>query len=241
MNNPHIRIAAAIALGLPMIVAQPPGQKPTFYTMAREDTFAGYMVGDMERFEKGMQYTDKVLTGDPQNPDALVWKGGGQVFLATRLYAQGETAKADELYEQGLALMDKALELGPANGGVHASYGGVLVYFAPRLPESRRKAALEKARSMYEWLYKGQEPVLAQLPVHLRGETVAGLAEANQKLGDVAAAQVYLRKIQEILPNTPYARTARRWLSQPEAVDGSQQIVCQTCHDAGRLHAEASH
>jgi tetratricopeptide (TPR) repeat protein len=222
---------------LPAILAlcQAQAPKPTFYTMVREDTFAGYIGGDMERFERAMKYTEQVLTENPQNADALVWKGGGQVFLATRLYAQDLNGKADTLYEGGLALMEQALANAPGNAGVQASYGGVLAYLAPRLPEWRRKAALEKARSMYERLYKGQERVLDRMPVHFRGETLAGLAETNQKLGNMEQAQVYLKRISASLPNTPYAITAERWLAHPESVGTNEQIVCGTCHEAGRL------
>jgi tetratricopeptide (TPR) repeat protein len=222
---------------LPAILAlcQAQAPKPTFYTMVREDTFAGYIGGDMARFERGMEYAEKVLAENPQNADALVWKGGGQVFLATRLYAQDLNAKADILYEGGLALMEQALANEPRNVGVQASYGGVLAYLAPRLPEWRRKAALEKARSMYERLYKGQEQALDGMPVHFRGETLAGLAETNQKLGNMEQAQFYLKRILASLPNTPYAITAKHWLAHPESVDANAQIVCGTCHDAGRL------
>ncbi|HEY6391694.1 MAG TPA: hypothetical protein VIX89_10475 [Bryobacteraceae bacterium] len=222
---------------LPAVLAlcQAQAPKPTFYTMVREDTFAGYMGGDMERFERGVKYAEQVLAGNPRNADALVWKGGGQVFLATRLYAQDLNAKADILYEGGLALMEQALANEPGSAGVRASYGGVLAFLAPRIPEGRRKAALEKARSMYEWLYKVQEPVLDRLPVHLRGETLAGLAETNQKLGNLEQARVYLKRISASLPDTPYAETAERWLAHPESVGADQQIVCGTCHDAGRL------
>jgi tetratricopeptide (TPR) repeat protein len=216
--------------------AQAPGPQPTFYTMVREDSFAGFMAGDMERFEKAMKYTDEVLAKEPQNPNATVWLGAGMIFRATRLYDKGETAKADELYDQGLALMDKALALDPGNAGVHASYGGVLAFFSPKLPEERRKAALERARARYEFLYKGQETFLDGMPLHFRGEVLAGLAETNQKLGDVEQAQVYLKRIAATMPNTPYARTAERWMAHPDAVPADQKIVCQSCHDAGRLH-----
>jgi len=204
-----------------LVLCQAQAPKPTFYTVVREDTFAGYMGGDMERFERGMKYAGQV--------------GGGQVFLATRLYERDLNAKADVLYEGVLALMEQALANEPGNAGVHASYGGVLAYRAPRLPEGRLKAALEKARSMYEWLYKGQEQVLDRLPVHLRGETLSGLAETNQKLGDLERAEVYLKRISATLPNTPYARTAELWLAHPESAGINQQIVCGTCHVAGRL------
>jgi len=233
MPRKLLRLFPAVAYSLVVCQAQTP--KPTFYTMVREDTFAGYMGGDMARFERGMRYTEQVLADNPQNADALVWKGGGRVFLATRLYAQDLNAKADILYEGGLALMEQAVANQPGNAGVRASYGGVLAYLAPRLPEGRRKAALEKARSMYEWLYKAQEQVLDRLPVHFRGETLAGLAETNQKLGDVKQAQVYLKRILASLPDTPYAGTAESWLAHPESAGANQQMVCGTCHEAGRL------
>jgi tetratricopeptide (TPR) repeat protein len=218
-----------------LVLCQAQTPKPTFYTMVREDTFAGYMFGDMARFARGMKYAEQVLADNPRNADALVWTGGGQVFLATRLYAQDLNTKADVLYEGGLTRMEQALDMEPGNTVVHASYGLVLAYLAPRLPEARRKAALEKARAIYEWLYKGQEQVLDRLPVHLRGETLAGLAETNQKLGDLERAQVYLKRISATLPNTPYATTAELWLAHPESVGTDQQIVCGTCHEAGRL------
>jgi tetratricopeptide (TPR) repeat protein len=208
-----------------------------FYTWVREDTFAGFMSGDMTRFERGMQKTEEYLREDPGNMQALDWKGAGTVYRAVRAFNAGDEAKGDELFREAVALMDKALAAAPQDPGVRATTGGTLAFLASQLPERYAQQVWAKVREHYTFLYRGQEPQLEQLPLHLKGETLAGIAEAEFRLGNRDAAQTYLNRIVAMLPNTGYARTAQKWLSSPESVTRSDRLTCQSCHEQGLLSA----
>jgi hypothetical protein len=58
--------------------------------------------------------------------------------------------------------------------------------------------------------------------------------QASYRTGRADEGAVYLEKIIELMPNTPYEPVAKKWKSNPEtAAKGT--ITCMTCHDAGRL------
>jgi hypothetical protein len=78
---------------------------------------------------------------------------------------------------------------------------------------------------------------LAHLPLHLKGETLAGIAEAEFRTGNRETAQAYLKKIVTMLPETGYARTAEKWLTSPDSVTRADRLTCQSCHEQGRLSA----
>src|SRR5258708_37436626 len=92
-----------------LVLCQAQAPKATFYTIVREDTFAGYIGGDMERVEHGMKNAEKVLADNAQNADALGWTGGGQEFLGTRVCAQDLNGKAAGFYDGGFALKEDAI------------------------------------------------------------------------------------------------------------------------------------
>jgi len=73
-----------------------------------------------------------------------------------------------------------------------------------------------------------------QLPVHLKGELLAGLAQAAERLGEREDAKGYLKCIVDTMPRTPYQARAQKWLDEPQTASKSA-IICQTCHEPGRL------
>ena len=79
-----------------------------------------------------------------------------------------------------------------------------------------------------------QKSAVDQLPVHLKGELLGGLAQAAERLGDREEAKGYLKRIVDTMPGTPYQARAQKWLDEPETA-GKSAIVCQTCHEPGRL------
>ncbi|MGH9762430.1 MAG: hypothetical protein ACREDR_31375, partial [Blastocatellia bacterium] len=99
-----------------------------------------------------------------------------------------------------------------------------------------RAAAWSQAYDNYQRLLKIQGPIVARLPVHLRGELLGGLAQSAQRTGHTQELTHYLDQIQESLPGTPYEAVAKKWKSNPEAA-AHGTITCLTCHDAGRLAA----
>ena len=72
------------------------------------------------------------------------------------------------------------------------------------------------------------------MPVHFKGELLAGLTMSAQRTGRTAEANQMLDKMLEILPNTPYEATAKQWKADP-ASQKTSSLTCKNCHNAGRL------
>jgi hypothetical protein len=208
-----------------------------FYTWVREDTFAGFMADDMVRFERGMQKTQEYLKEDPNNMAALNWLAAGTVYRAVRAFDAGDATKGDQLFGEAVAMMDRAAAGAPEDVGIRATAGGTMITFASRLPERHYRTAVERARADYAVLYKAQEAQIDRFPLHLKGEALAGIAEAEFRSGNREASTIYLRKISEGMPGTRYAQIADTWLKSPESVTKKDRLACQSCHEAGRLSA----
>jgi hypothetical protein len=78
--------------------------------------------------------------------------------------------------------------------------------------------------------------VVDQLPVHLRGELLGGLAMSALRTGRTEEAMRHLDKILAALAGTPYEPVAKKWKENPKA-SADTSITCMTCHDQGRLAA----
>ena len=230
------KVFAFIALLITAALAS--AQKPAginVYTWTREDIFAGLIAGNFEQLDSGMKKLDDILKQTPNDPDAMAMKAGGLTALAVRDLEKGDTAAFNRQYDEAIRLLDSAYKIEAKSIGVNAVYGGVTLYNYTKLPEQRRPHALQMARRSYNFLYTAQEKGLEKLPLHLKGEVLAGVAEAELRSGNTAQAQVYLKRMIETLPDTPYARRAQQWLATPESVAASGRLICQSCHDPGRL------
>ena len=214
---------------------RPPGVP--FYTWVREDTFGGFLADDMTRFERGVRKTQEYLNEDPSNPDAVNWMGAANIYRAVRAFGSGDNAAGDRLFLQALRQIDQAAAAQPTNVGVRATAGGTLMLFAGRLPDRHYQTALSKAREQYVALYGMQEAVIDRLPAHFKGEALAGMAEVEFRTGSREAANVYLDKLIAAMPNTGYAQAAEKWRNAPDRVTKSDRLVCQSCHEPGRLGA----
>lgn len=206
-----------------------------FYTWVREDTFGGFLADDMTRFERGMAKAQQYFDEDPTNMDALNWIGAGTLYRAARAFKAGDHAKGDALFADAMAKMDKAAAAAPANIGIHATAGGTILVFASSLPDRHYKPALERAREHYAVLLKMQEAQLDRFPPHFKGETYAGVAETEFRIGDRQKATVYLDKLIAGMPGTRYAQIAETWRKSPETVTKADKLACQSCHEPGRL------
>jgi hypothetical protein len=206
-----------------------------FYTWVREDTFAGWMNNDLVRHANGMKRAQEWLDDNPGSPEAINWLGAGKMFEAVRAFDAGDQAKGDALFQESVAMMEKGQALAPAHPGILATTAGTLMNFAAKLPDRQSRLAVEKARAPYATLYTLQEAMLDRFPLHLKGEVLAGVAETEWRVGDREKGIAFLNRIVTGMPGTPYARTAETWLKTPEAVTKESRLVCQSCHEAGRL------
>jgi hypothetical protein len=107
---------------------------------------------------------------------------------------------------------------------------------ADRLPAAERAAGWEQAYSAYQRLWTLQGATIEQLPLHHKGEVLAGLLQSAQRTGRDAEIPPQLDRILTLLPGTPYARVAQQWKDDVSA-RGKTKLTCQTCHAAGTLVA----
>lgn len=203
-------------------------------TWVREDIFAGFMTGDMVRFGAGMAKVDAILAASPGTPDAVAWRGGGLLLQAVRAFESGQRGEFDRLYALAKGEFQRATELETGDkAAVLAIAGGSYTVFADRVPPEYRREAWTKVRENYLGLREIQKDYFDKLPPHFRGELLAGLAQAEQRLGEQGNA---LNELIAALPDSLYASRARRWQGQPELASKTS-LTCQTCHDAGKLEA----
>ncbi len=208
-------------------------------TIVREDLFAGFMVNDMVRFERGEKTLDELLPQRPQNTnEVLAWKGGAALYRSVLAHENGNAADFERHYANALGLFKEAeaAQSSPDNIARQAITGGTLVIFGDRLPEKYRTAAWTTAYDMYGQIWKAQAAYVTRLPVHARGELLAGLVLSSQRLGKAGESGEHLDRMLTMLQGTPYEAGARKWKESPAAAT-KVRITCVNCHDGGRLEA----
>jgi tetratricopeptide (TPR) repeat protein len=211
---------------------EPPPSDPrlSVNTLVREDIFAGFIEDDMERFSRGERSIQLLLEQRPEERTTLLaWKGGAALYRAVRALENNRAEEFRDNYRQALDLFSEAGKLGPDDLEVDAVTGGTYVVFADRLPEEYRAAAWSRAYDSYRRLWTRQGAVVTELPTHLRGELLGGLAQSAQRTGRSREADEYLDKILALLPDTPYEPIAKQWKKEPEAA-ARTSIACLTCH-----------
>lgn len=240
MHRFILPVAAFVTLLAASFHAQDPplsNTRLTVHTLLREDIFAGFMDNDMERFTRGEKNIDELLMKRPsQKPDLLAWKAGATLFRAVLASEAKRTGEFKEKYRQAQELFTEAGKGTSGNSGVAAITGGSLAIFADRLPKVLRAAAWQQAYDAYQALYKQQSGVIKVLPVHIRGELLAGMAESAQRTGHMQETADALDRIVTLLPGTPYEEVAKQWKADPASA-ANVKITCLTCHESGRLQA----
>jgi hypothetical protein len=204
-------------------------------TLVREDIFAGWRANDMERFARGEKNIDLLLEQRPGvKAELLAWKGGTKLYRAVLAVEAGKSDEFERYYRETLDLFAEARKLAPKHPVVAAVVGGSYAFFGDRLPEEHRAAAWTVSYDSYQILWKQQAQALNKLPVHVRGELLAGLAQTAERTGHKEQLAEYLDKIVEVLPDTGYERVAKQWKADPLAA-AKGNISCKSCHNEGRL------
>lgn len=212
----------------------------TVSTLVREDIFSGWQDDDMERYARAERNIEQLLKDRPvERAELLAWKGGTRLYRAVLALEAGKKDEFDRGYQETLDLFKEARELAPkgqpvAMVTVAAVVGGSYALFADRLPEKYRPAAWAVSYEQYQLLWKFQADALQHLPVHIRGELLAGLAQSAERTGRKEQRDEYLEKIVALLPGTGYEKVAKEWKADPAAA-AKGNISCKTCHNAGRL------
>ena len=123
----------------------------TVHTLVREDVFAGFIGGDMNRMARGEKTLEQLLIERPeQKANIYAWQGGVAITRALDALDHKRPEEFEREYQRGVNLLSEALKIAPqsadpgaAIGGVTATSGGTYLVFADRLPEKYRAAAHE--------------------------------------------------------------------------------------------------
>jgi hypothetical protein len=200
--------------------------------------FAG-LAGDAASLQKGMKICEDILASDPKQPEALVWHGMGLVSQAGTALQQSDHENGAALWQRGMTEMDQAEQLAPNDLGVRIVRGAVLLMASQYVPEENAHPLIEKGLSDYEKAYVVQGPDLSRFGTHKSGELMLGMADAYARLGQRDQAQVWFERIQKDLPDTPYAKSAKKWIETKRLAP--DEAACLGCHANGdRAHVEPS-
>jgi len=207
----------------------------TVHTLLREDVFAGFLSSDMTRFERAARNAAALLEQRPgERGNLLAWQGGMRLYRAVRANEAGRPQESERLYGEAREFFAAANRTQSGNEAVPAIVGGSLVLFADRLPPEQRASAWSQAYDAYATLWKAQAPAVDKIPVHFRGELLAGLAQSAQRTGRADESAQWVEKMLVLLQNTPYEATARKWKEEPQSA-ATSTVACKSCHEPGRL------
>jgi hypothetical protein len=207
----------------------------TVHTLVREDIFASWRNNNLDRLSKAEQNIETLLKARPdQRANLLAWKAGAMTYRAVRAHESGQAEEFGRRYAEALDGFAAAAKLQTGNEGVAAITGGTMAVFADRLPEKQRAGAWSIAYDNYSLLWKQQGAALDKLPLHHKGEVLAGLTQSAQRTGRSEEAAQFLDKMLTVLVDTQYEPMARLWKSDPASA-ATTNLTCKNCHNAGRL------
>jgi tetratricopeptide (TPR) repeat protein len=197
-----------------------------FDMTVRADFFAAFS-GDMARFEKAMTLCEEVLKTDPDHAEALVWHGSGLLFRGGQAFQSGDNARGLDLYGRALGEMNRAVALAPDQIGVRIPRGASLFEATRFMPPAQAQQLLRLAISDYERALTLQEPRLAQLSNHARGELLFGLADGYARSGETEKARQFFSRVMKEAPASGRADYSRAWLDGKPPADVGR---CTGCH-----------
>lgn len=239
MNIVRVLVVVGFCLGAAPQTPDPPlsDKRLTVYTLLREDIFAGLLDNDLDRLARGEKNIETLLAQRPGDRQSLLlMKAGCTLYRAVRARDAKQNKEFEEKYAQAVDLIAQAKKLNPDSQEYAILTGGFYVFLADRLPENLRAKAWAAAYESYRSIWKAQQGFVKQLPVHLRGEMLGGLAESAQRTGHEKEFAETLDKIQALLPGSAYARAAKKWQEDPKAARDTR-LTCLSCHAPGRLAA----
>jgi hypothetical protein len=220
-------VLAAAALALSLAGSHAQERAGRFDYLVREDMFNG-IEGDEAAFERAMALCEQRLATNPDDPEPLVWHGVGLMFRAGRAFMAGGRDQSIAFGRQGFAEMARAVALAPDNVAVLIPRGAALLATAKEMPDgARAREFLRTAMDDFERALRIQQPYLARLSTHGKGELLGALADGWSRLDDTEKSRVYLRQLIDELSETKYAAAAKARLANP--ADRSP-VTCLGCH-----------
>jgi hypothetical protein len=206
----------------------------TVHTLVREDIFAGFRNDNMERFARGQRNIEVLLKERPnQRANLLAWRAMATTYRSVRAHESGQAEEFGRRFAEAQKDFAEAAKL-RSGDAVAAITGGTMVLFADRLPEKERAAAWSQAYDNYSILWKQQSAGIEKLPLHFKGEVLAGLTQSAQRTGRGEEAEKFLDTMLIVLAGTPYEATAKQWKADPSSA-ATTNLTCKNCHVPGRL------
>jgi tetratricopeptide (TPR) repeat protein len=210
------------------------------HTLLREDIFAGFLQNDLGRLARGEKNLELLLASRPdQRAPLLAWQAATVLTRAAVAHEAGQADQFRQQYRQASDRFAEAMKLAPNDVGVFAITGGTQTSLADRLPQVERTANWELAYTAYQRLWTLQGATIEKLPLHHKGEVLAGLAQTAQRTGRDAEVSQQVERILMLLPDTAYATRALEWKNNP-AARSTSKMTCQTCHVPGTLAARVA-
>jgi hypothetical protein len=230
-------LAFAVVAGVSAQSPEPPlsDARLTVHTLLREDVFAGFMANDMARFARAERNIDLLSRERPdQRGNLLAWKASTSLYRAVLAHEAGKAGEFQRHLHIAHAAFAEAAAATAGNEGAAAITGGSFAIFADRLPAAERAAAWAQAYAAYSTVWKQQGAIVDKLPVHLRGELLAGLAQSAQRTGRIEESRQHLDRMLTLLQGTAYEAMAKQWKADP-AVAANTNLTCKNCHIPGQL------
>lgn len=210
-------------------------QRVTLHWLVREDVFAGLLGNDRVRLEKGAQTLDRVAAYYPET-HVVAWRAGIEMMRAVWAHEENKTDDFQRHYALTLTYLDRCrATAGEENARIPEIFEGALyLVLSDRLPESLRAGGWERGYQAYRRLNSLEAHRLDKLPLHMKGEILAGLAVTTQRTGRTAELPDRLETLRQKLEGTAYSRAAEKWLADPGSAS-KVRLACLTCHQPNTL------
>ena len=103
--------------------------------------------------------------------------------LSSRASSRWDRLEFGRRFAEALDGFAAAAKLQTGNDGVAAIAGGTMAVFGDRLPAKERARGWSIAYENYALLWKQQGAAIDKLPLHHKGEVLAGLTQSAQRTG----------------------------------------------------------
>jgi hypothetical protein len=207
----------------------------TVHTLVREDVFGGFLGNDLVRVARAETNIESLMKSRPdQRANLLAWRSAAAMTRAVAAHEAGNAQEFAKYFATSREGFAEAAKLSSGNDGVPPITGGTMAVFADRLPAEHRAAAWAQAYDSYSLLWKQQGAGIENMPVHFKGEVLAGMAQSAQRTGRNEESAQFIDRMLTVLANTPYEATAKQWKADPASA-ATTNLTCKNCHNPGRL------
>jgi hypothetical protein len=226
-----VRIAICL-LGVSLVLGRTAAAQESADVLVREDFFAGIMLNDMARFERGMKKAEEVMQQEPNNAEMMVWHGAGLFFRAGMAFRNSDFQSGRTLQSQGLARMQQAVDLAPNNVRVRVARGAALLNSSRYMPPQAGRPLAETGVSDYETTLEIQKATFDSLSTHSKGELLLGLADGWLRIGNAEKARGYFEMMSKdaTLQGSEYERKGAAWLAGAPESKTPTFFQCVGCH-----------